>query len=74
VFTVGLFSNLPLLGAVSLTIALQLAAIYVPALQQVFKTASLTVAELGMVAILCSVVFIAVEFEKWLIRRYGLYG
>jgi Ca2+-transporting ATPase len=73
-FRIGVFSNPSLLGAVALTVALQLAAIYVPALQAVFKTEALSASELGLVAILCSLVFIAVEFEKWLVRRYGLYG
>ena len=72
-FTLGLFSNLPLLGAVSLTVALQLAAIYWAPMQRVFKTASLTVAELGIVTVLCSLVFVAVELEKWLTRRRNLY-
>ena len=36
-FTLGLRSNLPLLGAVVLTVALQLAVIYLPALQSLFR-------------------------------------
>ena len=72
-FRIGLFSNPALLGAVSLTAVLQLAAIYVPALQNVFKTAPLSAFELALVAILCSIVLLAVEFEKWLIRRFRLY-
>ncbi len=72
-FRIGLFSNPALLGAVALTVALQLAAIYVPALQSVFKTAPLTALELAFVALLCSLVFIAVELEKWLARRHLLY-
>jgi len=72
-FRLGLFSNPALLGAVTLTVVLQLAAIYVPALQHIFKTAPLSAAELGLVALLCSLVLLAVEFEKWLIRRYRLY-
>lgn len=71
---IGVFSNLPLLGAVTLTVVLQLAAIYVPAFQKVFKTEALSVPELGMVAALCSLVFVAVETEKWLVRRRGLYA
>ena len=38
-FQIGLMSNKPLLGAVSLTVLLQLALLYVPFLQAVFKTA-----------------------------------
>jgi len=72
-FRIGLLTNPALLGAVALTVALQLAAIYVPALQSVFKTAPLTILELGAVVILCSVVLVAVEVEKWLVRRHRLY-
>jgi len=40
-FRIGLASNRPLLGAVLLTLALQLATIYVPLLNPIFKTHSL---------------------------------
>ena len=39
----GLRSNMPLLGAVVLTFGLQLATIYVPVLNPIFKTQPLTV-------------------------------
>ena len=68
-FTQGLTSNAPLLGAVVLTLALQLAAIYVPALQAVFKTQPLGPAELTLAVAAAGVVFVAVEIEKWTIRR-----
>jgi Ca2+-transporting ATPase len=64
-FRQGLFSNRPLLGAVVLTVGLQLAVIYVPFLQPVFKTAPLTLGELAIVAVASTVVFWAVEVEKW---------
>jgi len=70
---IGLLSNLPLLGAVLLTVALQIVAIYVPAFQRIFKTAPLTVPELALTVILCALVFLAVEFEKWLSRRGWIY-
>ena len=44
----GLASNLPLLGAVLLTFALQLATIYVPWLQPIFKTEALDADELAI--------------------------
>ncbi|MGH7254855.1 MAG: cation-translocating P-type ATPase, partial [Nitrospirales bacterium] len=69
VFTQGLFSNRPLLGAVVLTFALQMATVYVPALNPIFKTQPLTAGELGFCLLLSSVVFFSVELEKWLIRR-----
>jgi Ca2+-transporting ATPase len=72
-FRIGLGSNKPLLLAVLLTLALQLAILYVPWLQSVFKTAPLTAPELGFCVIVSSVVFAAVEVEKLLVRRGLLY-
>jgi Ca2+-transporting ATPase len=69
----GLFSNLPLLGAVTLTVALQMAVIYLPPLQRVFKTAALSAGELAFALALCSLVIGAVEIEKWLTRRGWIY-
>lgn len=57
-------TNKPLLGAVLLTFALQMATIYVPSLNPIFKTAPLTAAELGATLLLSSIVFLAVELEK----------
>ncbi len=68
-FKIGLFSNRPLLGAVTLTFALQMATIYIPFLNPIFKTAPLTLSELSMTLALSSVVFFSVEIEKWWLRR-----
>ena len=67
-FRIGLASNLPLLGAVLLTLGLQLATLYVPALQRVFKTQPLTASELGLCLGLSATVLVAVEAEKWVGR------
>ena len=69
IFTLGLFSNLYLLGAVSFTVLLQLAVIYLPFLNAVFKTSPLSAGELLVCFALPIVVFIAVEIEKFFIRR-----
>jgi Ca2+-transporting ATPase len=69
-FSQGLWSNPALLGAVCLTFLLQLATIYVPALNGVFKTAPLSLADLAWTLGAASVVFWVVEGEKWLRRRY----
>jgi Ca2+-transporting ATPase len=68
VFTQGLLSNKPVLFAVLITTALQLAVIYLPALNVVFNTAPLTMAELGLCLALSAIAFIAVEAEKTFVR------
>ncbi|MDH3871629.1 MAG: cation transporting ATPase C-terminal domain-containing protein, partial [Gammaproteobacteria bacterium] len=55
------------------TVALQLAVIYTPALNAVFKTQPLPLPDLLLCFALSSLVMIAVEIEKWLIRRGRLY-
>ncbi|MDO8846822.1 MAG: cation-translocating P-type ATPase [Coriobacteriia bacterium] len=68
-FQIGLLSNKPMLGAVALTFALQMATIYVPFMQKVFKTEALSLGDLLIALALSSVVFWAVEIEKWVKRR-----
>ncbi len=68
-FTQGLWSNKPLLGAVCLTLVLQLATVYVPALNDVFKTEPLSAGELALAVAVAAVIFVAVEIEKWVKRR-----
>jgi len=63
-WTQGLGSNKPVLGAVALTFALQMAVIYVPAFNTVFKTAPLDALELLICLAAALVVFLAVEVEK----------
>jgi Ca2+-transporting ATPase len=71
--TRGLFTNLPLLGAVLLTVALQLAVIYLPFLNPVFATTPLPPLELALCFALPLVVIVAVEVEKALVRRGLIY-
>jgi Ca2+-transporting ATPase len=68
-FKMGLFSNKHLLGAVLLTFMLQMATIYVPVLNPIFKTEPLTFNELMFTLMLSSVVFFAMEIEKFIKRR-----
>lgn len=68
-FRIGLLSNTPLLGAVALTVVLQLAVVYVPFLQGVFTTIALSVGDLALSLALSTVAFWAVELEKLLMRR-----
>jgi Ca2+-transporting ATPase len=67
-FTQGIFSNIKLILSVAATFLLQLAVIYVPFLNTIFKTQPLTLSELAFCIALSLVVFAAVEIEK-LIRR-----
>jgi P-type Ca2+ transporter type 2C len=69
-FSIGLLSNKPLLGAVSLTFALQMATIYVPQLNPIFRTTPLPPVELALCLIASCVVFVAVEAHKWFARRH----
>jgi Ca2+-transporting ATPase len=68
-FRVGLMSNRALLGAVALTFVLQMAVIYLPFLQDLFRTRALSAGELLLSLVLSTLVFWAVELEKWLMRR-----
>ncbi len=70
-FKAGLLSNKYLSGAVVAAFSLQMATVYVPSLNPVFQTAPLTFSELLLTLALSSVVFFAVELEKWA-RRRGL--
>ena len=71
-FTQGLLSNKPLIGALTLTFGLQMATIYVPILNPIFHTAPLKLNELVMTLALSTVVYLAVETEKMFLRRRRL--
>jgi Ca2+-transporting ATPase len=60
----GLGSNRPLLGAVLLTFVLQMATIYVPVLNPIFKTEPLSLGELGICLGAAALVGVVVELEK----------
>lgn len=67
--TQGLLSNRPLLGAVGLTFALQMAVIYIPFLQPIFKTQPLSLEEMVLCIGLALLVGATVEIEKAGARR-----
>ncbi|MHB1075186.1 cation-translocating P-type ATPase [Thiobacillus sp.] len=73
-FTQGVLSNAALTGALLLTLALQMAVLYVPWLNPIFKTEPLSLGELAACLALSSVVFVGVEIEKALVRRGWLYA
>jgi Ca2+-transporting ATPase len=65
IYKKGFFSNKPLAGAVILTFILQLAIIYLPVCNDLFKTQPLTISELLICIAVSALVFHAVELEKW---------
>ena len=69
IWQLGLGTNKPLLAAVSLTFLLQMATIYVPVLNPIFKTQPLSLTELLICLAAAAVVGVAVETEKAWRRR-----
>jgi len=69
-FQAGIFTNKTLLGAVLLTFGLQMAVVYVPFLQGIFKTQSLSLMELGISLAASLVVLITIDAVK-LIKQRG---
>ncbi len=63
-FRLPAFSNKALVGAVALSIVLQIFVVYTPALQTIFKTVSLSARELFVCLILGTSVFWLAEAEK----------
>jgi Ca2+-transporting ATPase len=71
-FRQGLFTNKAMIGAIGLSIVLHLGVLYVPLLQGFFKTVPLSAGQLGICAMASAVLLVAVELEKWIIRRRKL--
>jgi Ca2+-transporting ATPase len=67
-FKQGVFSNMPLIAAITLTFILQMGVIYLPFANKIFKTSPLTINELLISLAAAAVVFHAVEIEK-LVKR-----
>ncbi len=65
----GLLSNKPLLGALVISFGFQMSTVYLPFLNPIFRTKPLSLYELSMTLALSSIVFFAVEAEKWWNRR-----
>lgn len=68
-FKIGIFSNLPMVGSVALVLLLQIAITYLPWLQPVFHTETLSFSEFLIVGFASSLVFVVVELEKWFRSR-----
>ncbi len=63
------FANPYLLGAVALSVLLQMAVVYLPSLAGVFRVVPLSLTELLLCTLVASSVFFAVEAEKLYFRR-----
>ena len=73
IFTIGFLTSKPMLGAIGLTLLLQLAVIYVPFLQEIFRTVALSWLELLFCLVMSTSIFWVVELEKmWRRRRQPL--
>lgn len=68
-FTMGVFSNRPMIITVVITFLLQLGIIYLPFCNTIFETQPLTLTELLACILISSVILIAVEIEKAMRRR-----
>ncbi|KIC93337.1 cation-translocating P-type ATPase [Flavihumibacter solisilvae] len=68
-FRIGVWSNVPLILAVLLTVIMQFMIIYLPELGKFFHVGPLTFPELLIAVGVSMVVFIAVEVEKFFKRR-----
>ena len=69
IFKIGFFSNKPMIGALLITVSLQLMIVYTPFFNDIFKTQPLSLYELLITLAVSSVVFWAVEIEKWIKNR-----
>jgi Ca2+-transporting ATPase len=68
-FKIGLLSNKPMVVAVVSTFLLQMAVVYWEPLQGFFSTVALSLEQLAICLVLSTVVFWAIEVEKWFMRR-----
>jgi Ca2+-transporting ATPase len=66
---IGLFSNKMMIWSVLMVLVLQFVITYVPFFQKIFHTQALSVKEFVMVGAASSLVFLAVELQKFFIKR-----
>jgi Ca2+-transporting ATPase len=69
----GLWTNGFLVIAVTISVLLQLALIYIPFFNELFNTQPIPLPELGICVAISAILFICVEIEKWLVRRGLIY-
>ncbi len=64
IFDIGFFSNIYLVGAVLLSVGLQLSVVYIPFLQPLFGTVPLSTSDWGLILVLSSLVIMVGELGK----------
>lgn len=69
VFSIGLLANRLMVGAIVLTFLLQMALLYVPFLQNIFRTRPLSARDLLIAIAASMLVFVVVEVDKWIQRQ-----
>jgi Ca2+-transporting ATPase len=73
IFKLGFSTNPQLVGAVVLSFLLQMAIIYLPFFQPIFKTAALTLIDLGAIMVFSTLPLWIMETVKALNRRFRFY-
>ena len=68
-FKQGITTNKPLLWTVVVTLAIQVVIVYWPPMQTLLDTEALSALEFGIVLVVSTGAFLAVEIEKWFRRR-----
>ena len=68
-FSVGLFANRAMWGAIALTLVLQAAIVFVPILQPVFKTTALNLNCILMIAIVSLACLLCIELLKFISKK-----
>ena len=71
VFEIGWFSNMYLIAACGGSIIMQIFVVYLPFLQYIFETVSLTSSELMYAILVSSSVFLMDEIWKWYGRKHN---
>ena len=69
IFEIGLFTNRPFLYACGASIVIQFAVVYIPFLQNILQTEPLEFADLALIIVVSSSVFIIDELRKFFTKR-----
>lgn len=72
-FELGIFSNPKLILAFLVSLSLQLSVVYLPPLQEIFKTQNLTLFDWALVVVLSSLPLWGMEMVKFLNKKFRFY-